>query len=210
MRTRCLVLFCAALMLLPPRAAADLAGRFDYWLLAVTWMPSWCALEGDARGDARCASAARWGLHGLWPQYESGWPEYCRSPHPDPSRSDTAAQAGLFGASGLAWHQWRKHGRCSGLSPSAYYAASAEALQARILPDLEAFAGTATVPAIRLAGLVRRADSTLGPLSQVAVCREGYFLEIRFCLDRDFGPRACGADVIERACRAPVRLPPPG
>lgn len=209
MRVLMAALAAAALLGGMARASDPVSGRFDYWVLAVSWLPSWCALEGEARGDRRCGTAQLWGLHGLWPQYEGGWPEFCRSPHRDPTRAETGAQADLFGSSGAAWHQWRKHGRCSGLMPGAYFAASAEALEARILPDLAGLAGGGAVPAIRIAGLAGMADPASGALSQVASCRDGHFLELRICLDREFRPRDCAADVIRRACRGPVALPAP-
>ena len=57
-----------------------------------------------------------WVLHGLWPQYEDGWPSFCRTAERDPTRRETAAMADIMGTSGLAWYQWKKHGRCAGLS----------------------------------------------------------------------------------------------
>ena len=33
----------------------------------------------------------------------------------------------IMGSSGLAWHQWKKHGSCSGLSAEEYFAKSRKA-----------------------------------------------------------------------------------
>jgi len=113
----------------PAFAEGEKAGEFDYYVLALSWSPNWCALEGDAKGSDQCEAKNDhgWILHGLWPQFERGWPSYCNTRKRNPSRRDTAAMADIMGTGGLAWHQWNKHGRCSGLSSDDYYALSREA-----------------------------------------------------------------------------------
>ena len=69
------------------RAEGEPAGAFDYYVLSLSWSPTWCALEGDARDAPQCdpAADAGWSLHGLWPQNERGWPSYCLTAARDPS-----------------------------------------------------------------------------------------------------------------------------
>ena len=112
-----------------PAQAQDIAGEFDYYVLSLSWSPSWCALEGDARQSPQCDASEDFGwiLHGLWPQYERGYPADCQTAMRPPSRSDTAAMADIMGTSGLAWHQWRKHGVCTGLTSDDYYTLSRDA-----------------------------------------------------------------------------------
>ena len=43
--------------------------------------------------------------------------------------------ADIMGTSGLAWHQWNKHGRCSGLSSDDYFALSRDAYGRVARPD---------------------------------------------------------------------------
>ena len=60
-------------------------GEFDYYALALSWSPSYCATNGG-RDPNQCGSGRRLGfvLHGLWPQYEKGYPQSCsREPLPD-------------------------------------------------------------------------------------------------------------------------------
>ena len=111
----------------PALARGEKTGDFDYYVLALSWSPNWCAREGDARGAEQCETDLGWSLHGLWPQYERGWPSYCPTPERNPSRAMTGAMTDIMGSSGLAWHQWNKHGRCTGLSADDYYALSREA-----------------------------------------------------------------------------------
>lgn len=62
-------------------ADGEPAGEFDYYVLALSWSPNWCKLEGDSKGSAQCdpKNDHGWVLHGLWPQNERGWPSYCRT-----------------------------------------------------------------------------------------------------------------------------------
>ncbi len=103
-------------------AEGEKAGEFDYYVLSPSWSPTFSALEGEARGNPQCDRALGWVLHGLWPQFDQGWPSFCRSTERNPTRADTAAMADIMGSSGSAWHRWKKHGRCSGLSADDYFA----------------------------------------------------------------------------------------
>ncbi len=135
-------------------------------------------------------------LHGLWPQYETGYPEFCQSAERPPSRGDTAAMADIMGTSGLAWHQWRKHGVCTGLSSDDYYALSREAYGRVTRPEvLRRLERAVTLPAsvIEQAFLQDNPDLTA---DQVTItCRSGYIQEARICLTRDLEFRDCGRDV---------------
>lgn len=188
----------AALLLAAP-VQADTAGDFDYFVLALSWTPNWCAAEGDARRDARCERGAGlgWGLHGLWPQYEQGWPSYCRTTHRDPTRAETAAMGQFMGSSGLAWHQWQKHGRCSGLSAQDYFIASARAMGKVKLPavfgDLDK---SVKLPAKVVEEAFLEANPGLTRDMVTVTCKDRAVQEVRVCMTRDLAPRRCGADVI--------------
>lgn len=185
-----------------PASAAD----FDYWLLALTWSPSWC--RDEARPDAgQCERGLGFVLHGLWPQYEAGWPEDCDSPHRDPTRRQTAAMADVMGSGDLAWYQWKKHGRCSGLPADAYFAAARAALAGIALPVV----GRDSVTAEALEAGFRAANPGLAPDEMIVTCSDATVREVRICLDPDLAPRTCGADVLRSACRArgPLDMPPP-
>lgn len=60
-------------------AASNAPGEFDYYVLVLSWTPSYCEREGRARQDRRCDAPQprAFTLHGLWPQFEKGWPENC-------------------------------------------------------------------------------------------------------------------------------------
>jgi ribonuclease T2 len=182
------------------------AEGFDYYLLALSWSPSWCEAEGAATGAEQCRPERDFGfvLHGLWPQHETGWPEYCDTAARDPDRAETAAMADVMGSGGLAWAQWKKHGRCTGLEPEEYFALSRRAFQAFRLPEPEARTDAASVAA------AFRAANPGVPADGIAVtCRAGLLREVRVCLTPELAPRSCGADVLEDACRGNRTLAAP-
>ena len=54
-------------------------GRFDYYLLALSWSPEYCHSH---TGSPQCAPGKHFTfvVHGLWPEYNSGsGPEHCGS-----------------------------------------------------------------------------------------------------------------------------------
>ncbi|RVT82236.1 ribonuclease T [Rhodobacteraceae bacterium CCMM004] len=182
-------------------AEGEPAGAFDYYVLSLSWSPTWCALEGDRRGSPQCDRALGWVLHGLWPQYDRGWPSYCRTAARDPSRAETAAMADIMGTGGSAWHQWKKHGRCSGLAPEDYFALARRAYAAVTRPEvLRRLDRAVTLPAHVVEEAFLEANPDLAADGITITCKGGRIQEARLCLTRDLAPRRCGADVI-RDCR---------
>lgn len=196
-----------ALGIAPALPAQDrgTAGDFDYYVLALSWQPNWCAREGRAREAEICetdgGALPGWLLHGLWPQYEDGYPVDCPTTARNPSRADTRAMAPLYGSSGLAWHQWNKHGRCTGLSADDYYALSQRAFDLVDMPDvLDALDRSVTLPATLIEEAFLAENPGWEPDMLTITCRDGYIAEARLCLTRDLEPRPCGDDVV-RDCR---------
>ncbi len=196
-----------------PAAATDRAGVFDYYLLSLSWTPNWCVAEGDARRDERCEDGGGWGwgLHGLWPQYEQGWPQFCMTPESAATRAETAAMADLMGSSGLAWHQWRKHGSCSGLSAAEYFEASRRAFEGIVLPEVFGqIDRRLRLPASVVEEAFLEANPGLTADMLTVTCKAGAIHEVRFCLTRDLEPRVCAPDVardctLDRAVMEAVR-----
>ena len=180
-------------------AAADgeAAGDFDYYVLSLSWSPTWCAIEGDERGSPQCEKDFGWTLHGLWPQYEDGWPAYCRTSARDPSRRMTGEMEDIMGASGLAWHQWKKHGRCSGLEAEDFFALSRLAYDRVNRPEVFRKLDRAVkLPAEVVEEAFLEANPDWSADMLTITCRDRRIQEARLCLTRDLEPRECGADVI--------------
>ncbi|MEL6218159.1 MAG: ribonuclease T2 [Pseudomonadota bacterium] len=191
--------------------AQDRAGAFDYYVLALSWNASWCRAEGDARNAEQCDPRYDLGfvLHGLWPQSEDDWPEYCRAEVRDPSRRETGAQADLYGSGGLAWHQWKKHGRCSGLSSRQYFALAREAYKRVSRPALlRQLSEPVRIDPDVVEDAFLEENQWLTPESVRVTCRDGLIREVRICLDRGLEPRACSRSV-QRHCPLDRALLPP-
>jgi ribonuclease T2 len=196
----------------PAAAEGERAGEFDYYVLSLSWQPSWCEAEGRARGAAECrgGSGGRgFVLHGLWPQHEEGWPSYCRSLHREATRAQTAAMADVMGSAGLAWHQWKKHGRCSGLSAEDYFRLSRHAWERVARPEvLRELDRAVSLPAEVVEEAFLEADPSLDPDGVTVTCRDGRVQEVRICLTRSLEPRRCGADVRRDCALRDALLPP--
>lgn len=186
-----------ALSLLPFSAPADQAGEFDYYVLALSWSPSWCRVTGDARDAEQCDAGRKvdFVVHGLWPQYERGWPQNCRTPERDPSRRESQAMGDVMGSGGLAWYQWQKHGRCSGLSAAGYYGAIRQAADLIAIPQVfDDLARDITLPPAVVEDAFIDANPDLTRDGITVTCRAEALAEVRICLTRDLEPRACAPD----------------
>lgn len=181
------------------RAEGERGGDFDYYVMALSWSSTWCALTGDDRRDPQCDAGRgiTFVLHGLWPQDERGWPSYCRTGQRDPSRGDSAAVADVFGGAGAAFYQWKKHGRCAGLSAHEYYALAREAFGSiKISTVFPKINKNLKVPAEVIEGAFLEANPGLKRDQVTVTCAAGRIQEVRICLTKDLTPRRCGEDVI--------------
>lgn len=196
-----------------PGGAQDRAGEFDYYVLALSWSPNWCAREGDARGAAQCDARHDhgWVLHGLWPQFEDGWPEFCAATRRGPTRAENAAMADIQGSGGLAAYQWRKHGTCSGLSGRDYHRLAREAYGRVARPALlRRLTDTVRLPADVIEAAFLEANPGWTADMVTITCADGGIAEARLCLARDLAPRVCAPDTrrdctLPNAAFAPVR-----
>lgn len=114
----------------PAGSAAD----FDFYVLALSWSPDYCATSG-ADDPQQCSLGKRLGfvLHGLWPQYDQGYPANCSTQR---LPAEVKAQfPNLYPSNKLYAHEWEKHGTCSGLEPEQYLALSKQVKESVRIPD---------------------------------------------------------------------------
>jgi ribonuclease T2 len=186
-------------------------GDFAYYLLSLSWSPAFCLESPDA---AECSGPRRYGfiLHGLWPQYERGWPEHCdvRRPVPDEVVRELAD---VMPARALVYHEWSTHGTCSGLEPGEYFALARRAFAGVSIPaELSSPAQAIERPAQAILSAFVRANPRLPAESVVITCSgqgAARLREVHFCLDRNLNPRSCSADALRGACRASAVIIPP-
>jgi len=191
--------------------AQDVAGEFDYYVMSLSWSANWCAYEGDSRNSPQCDPSEDYGwiLHGLWPQYEDGYPQRCRTSFRAPSRRQTGDMVDIMGTSGLAWHQWNKHGVCTGLDSEDYYALSRLAYSKIDRPEVfRKLQDPVTLPATLIEEAFIQANPALEPDQITITCRQGYIQEARICLTRDLEFRTCGRDVIRDCTMSDAQFEP--
>ena len=191
--------FALLLMALPAHADGEAAGDFDYYVLSLSWTPTWCDLEGDARQSPQCQTGRGYGftLHGLWPQYaDHGYPSYCRTVARNPSRAMSNEMADIMGTSGLAWYQWKKHGRCAGLSAQDYYTLARKAYASVNRPQIfRKLKSDVTPPAAVIEAAFMEANPTLKRNQITITCKAHKIQEVRICLTKDLELKACGYEV---------------
>lgn len=198
-----------------PGAGRDVPGRFDFYVLSLSWSPSFC--DGSVRRyggpGARGECGARpyaFVVHGLWPQYDKGFPEDCQVPSPRLYRGIVASMLDLMPAPHLIYNEWDKHGTCSGLSPQAYFDTIRKARAAVTIPA--AYGDSLTRPFDVAPGEVAdafiKANPGLSPAGVAVECDRSRLTEVRICLSKDLKFRDCPA-LSQRSCRHLHLVMPP-
>lgn len=189
-------------------AGAVTAGDYDYFVMALSWSPTFCLAHPAERGqcDGRGYGFI---LHGLWPQFEEGGgPLQCH--HQRTPDAATVERALVFMPSRrLVHHEWRAHGTCSGLDPAAYFELSDRAFASiELPPQLQAPPRPQRLRADELRGLLRAANPGLRDDMMSLHCDDDRLVEVRVCLDRALAPRRCGRRM-GNACpqSRPIALP---
>jgi len=183
------------------KPGGDTPGAFDYYALALSWSPAYCAGNGG-KDVNQCGSGRKLGfvLHGLWPQFEQGYPQTCsREPLPAALREQYAR---IYPAPKLIGHEWGKHGTCSGLAPERYLALSARLKDGLAIPAaFQQPAQPVRVTFAQFQQAFKAANPRLAPDAVVPFCTGGgrFLRELHACYDKEGGSRSCAADEIRRA-----------
>lgn len=181
-------------------------GQFDFYVLALSWSPSYCeAVHERAPNrapDPQCGGRPfAFVVHGLWPQYERGFPSYCQVPAPRLDRAVVGGALDMMPSPRLVFHEWDRHGTCSGLSPNAYFEAMRKARAVvKIPPGFIELDKPITVKPAEVADAFVDANPGLSRAGLAVTCDSKRLSEVRLCLNRDFSFRDC-PDVARRACK---------
>jgi ribonuclease T2 len=164
-------------------------GRFDYYVLSLSWVPGFCATH---RGHAdECGRGLGFALHGLWPQMNGGdYPTDC-SPDALPPL-EIQRYAPLYAAPSLIAHEWPKHGTCSGLTPRDYFGLSARGLRRlRIPADYRSGASSLSPDPRGVTGAFTAANPGLPSDGLRIVTSHGVLTGLDVCLTKSGDFRAC-------------------
>jgi len=183
-------------------SGSDVAGRFDYYLMSLSWSPSFCETHPDEK--SQCAHQGfGFVLHGLWPQNRNGsWPQHCRA-DAAPDQATIEHTLAFMPSRHLIEHEWETHGACTGLDPHGYFDLADRAFASVKVPTV--LAAPQRPPAISANEVVRdfvQANPGMSESMLSVSCRDGYELtEVRVCLNKDsLTPQACGGRV-RNSCR---------
>lgn len=196
----------------PRRSRSEASSSFDYYVLALSWAPEFCAQPGVAAGNpAECAQSRTTGfvVHGLWPEMNSGrGPENCGSAGRVP-KSIVDFVIRYMPSRNLIQHEWATHGVCTGLNAQDYFSAVITARSAVQLP-------------VQLTSIDRPVRKTPGEIETEFAganpnfpkgafrtsCPRDELAEVRVCFDKSLKPRACTASAGE-CINAAVTIKPP-
>jgi ribonuclease T2 len=190
------------------------AGQFDFYVLSLSWSPSFCAAAAERRyGGApsqQCgARPYSFVVHGLWPQYVKGFPEYCQVPSPRLYHGIVSSMLDLMPAPRLIYNEWDKHGTCSGLEPRAYFDTVRKARAAvKIPPEYTDLKEPLSVAPAAIEEAFIKANPGLPENGLAIECDRKRLTEVRICLSKDLQFRDCD-EIARRSCRRDQLLMPP-
>ncbi|MGY2050483.1 ribonuclease T2 family protein [Methylobacterium sp. JK268] len=200
-------LLLAAALASPPAAAQERGGtpgQFDFYVLSLSWSPTYCALTGERRNDAQCEAGRNPGfvVHGLWPQYTRGYPSDCGAFPRPVSRPALAEAEGVYPSEGLARYEWRKHGTCTGEDPASYFRLARRARDAVKIPEAFRTGSGQRVAPVEVARQFVLGNPGLRPDMMAVTCRSGRLEEVRICFSKDLRSFTSCPEVARQNCRA--------
>lgn len=194
------------LMLLAPLQAQNQGepGKFDFYLLNLSWSPEFCSIQGTS---PECASRPGFIVHGLWPQNNDGsYPVSCAE-RPGPAHPERNLD--ITPDLPLLEHEWNKHGTCTTLSPDNFFALEHRAFHSLVIPKLFTDIDHETLlkPA-EIVALFAKANPSFPAGSILVSCGHNRLTAIEACFTKDgLKPTVCQG---LRECHAQVvRITPP-
>jgi ribonuclease T2 len=189
------------------------ANSFDFYVLALSWSPSYCAASGDKADRQQCGPKAKYAfiVHGLWPQYEKGYPENCPTDQPK-SLSEALARRyeDLTPSGGLIRHEWQKHGTCSGLAQTAYFEKLRSAREKIAIPrEFENPDRERRFSPQAVENAFVKINKGLKPDGIAVTCDRRFLREVRICLTKDLAFRSCAEIDRDRCSLNSVLVPMP-
>lgn len=195
-----------------PAGDIPIGSGFDFYVLSLSWSPSYCLTKAGSGNRQQCGGDQDYGLvvHGLWPQNETGYPEFCKSSEPERvSERLGRTLLDIMPGMGLIGHEWRKHGTCSGLSQADYFKVTRAAFERINVPQpFKAATQPSKLPVDEVERLFRQDNPGLSSTAIAVTCEEQRLEEVRICFSKDLKFRDC-PEVDRRSCRIPsVSVPP--
>jgi ribonuclease T2 len=173
-------------------------GKFDYYLLALSWAPNYCAGHPtDHSSECRTGGHTAFVLHGLWPQSNAGRPPMSCS-NASPVATETVDHMLNFMPSrGLIQHEWQEHGTCSGLSAQEYFGQAEHAYKNLHVPD--EYPKLNHEQQLSVHDLEKTfAEANHAPPEAFRVsCHAGELVSLEVCVDKNLQYQSCTQSVRE-------------
>ncbi len=184
---------------------------FDFYVLSLSWSPSYCEAEGDSGNRQQCDMGRPYAfvVHGLWPQFTRGFPSDCDSSEREVDAETLRSLYDLMPSSGLIRHEWRKHGTCSGLSQADYFHVLRLARERVTVPEeFRRLEDYRTLPPGVAEQAFLQSNSGLDQEGIAVTCDKRYLRDVRICMTKDLQFRAC-PEIDRRGCRLSKVVMPP-
>ena len=179
------------------------AGEFDFYLLSLSWSPQYCSSPTGERDKMQCAGSRQYNfvLHGMWPQYNDGSPQYCAT-NQRLSNALVDKMLDIMPSPRLVRHEWDRHGVCSGLSAAEYFAKARNSFATIKIPQsMQSPRNARTLAPAKIRDEIVAANSGLPRDAVIVRCTGRFLSEVRVCLDKNGKPGPCGAGLLRSGCR---------
>ena len=163
-------------------------GKFDFYLLNLSWSPEFCSIQGTS---PQCAAHPGFIVHGLWPQNNDGtYPVFCAE-RPGPQKPE--ANLDITPDLALLQHEWDKHGTCTTLAPETFFKLEHKAFQNLKMPKLfNNLDHELLLKPDYILDLFQEANPSYPKGSIVLSCGNNRLTAIEACLSKDdLTPTAC-------------------
>lgn len=190
-------------------------GQFDFYVLALSWSPSFCEAsrergQGGRNQQQQCgARPYSFVVHGLWPQFERGFPRECQVPAPRLARSVVNTMLDIMPSERLVFNQWDRHGTCSGLNGQQYFETVRKARETVQIPsNFHELTEYKMVTPDEVEEAFVTANPGLSREGMSVTCDTRRLSEVRICMTKDLNFRNC-PEIDRRSCRSQKVVMPP-
>ncbi len=181
----------------PSKRIKNTPGDFDFYVLTLSWSPDYCAAS-NVDDPQQCSLGKKLGfvLHGLWPQYNRGYPADCSNvPLPKDAQQKFP---NLYPSPALYTHEWDKHGTCSGLTSEEYLALEKTLKDSITIPQAyrsPAKAFRTTTDQLKTDFVSANSAVKADALAVQCSGSGRYLKELYVCFSREGQPAACSQEI---------------
>jgi ribonuclease T2 len=199
--TAVMLLFClcAATDARSKKKSPKTPGKFDYYLLSLSWSPQYCSDAKRAdRDPLQCGVGRRFAFvaHGLWPNNNRApHPQDC-APHSKVSETLLKQMLEIMPSPALIQHEWDTHGTCSGVNQQDYFSLVRTAYRLVAIPQpYQQPAQDLRVSAVDVRRNFQKANPTFLADGIKLDCSGQFLREIRVCFDKNLVSRSCSTAI---------------